>query len=152
MRWPWKKKSSGFPDDADGNALQSIADQGNDMGKPMEVDFHVAVASEDEGIAIARVAAEHGFRGDLQPDEDDSSPESSWTLTCTRTMVLTYEAVIETQAKLQLLCDPHGGSVDGWGTFGNSEENAQATWDDYYARIKERRICLLYTSPSPRDQ
>ena len=48
--------SQEYPDDLDGQVLRSIAEDGNDMTKPMEVEFHVAAPSEEVADAIADAA------------------------------------------------------------------------------------------------
>lgn len=107
-----------YPNDADGNALQRIAEDGADMSMPMNIDFVVAAPDEDSARAIAKVAAERGYRTDVDREE-----AGDWSCYCARTMVATYEGVIAIQAELDALSRPHGGHADGWGTLGNTPED-----------------------------
>ena len=113
-------------EDLDAEVIQMIADDGNDLSQPMEVQFHVAAATEEmaEKIAVAaeglgyEVSIEFDDGEDQEEDEDISEP---WTCTCSKEMLLEYDAVVAAQAELDKIARPHGGYADGWGTFGNAE-------------------------------
>ena len=107
-----------YPDDADGDALRRVAGDGSDMTRPMDVDFFVAVHDESAGYRVARVAEAHGYAASVKQDSDDLE----WTCYCTKSMVLTYDAVVAAQTELDSLAVDHNGHADGWGTFGNAED------------------------------
>lgn len=106
-----------YPPDADGDALRRIASEGNDMSRPMEIDYAVTVPDEARGQQLATAAAKRGYRPELYFDE----AERSWTVYCTRQMLATHEGVVEAQRELDALSRGLGGSCDGWGTYGNVE-------------------------------
>ncbi|MEZ6127775.1 MAG: ribonuclease E inhibitor RraB [Planctomycetaceae bacterium] len=116
-----------YPDDLDGEVLRMIAEDGNDMTQPMEVEFHVAAATEEDAETIADAAEKLGYEAfiDFDDGSDDEDLEDEitepWTCTCRRTMVLEYDAIMQAQAELDELARPLGGYADGWGTFGNVE-------------------------------
>ena len=107
-----------YPKTADGDALRRVADGGSDMSKPMEIDFHIAVADKAAAERIAEAAAEIGYRPSVYRHEDDDP----WTCECSKVMLATYDGVTAVQKELQALSEPHGGYCDGWGTFGNVDE------------------------------
>ena len=120
-----------YPDDIDGQVLRMIADDGNDMSQPMEVEFHVAAATENAAESIAIAAEKLGYEtlidfddGKDDPDVDEDVTEP-WTCTCRKTMLLEYDAVMAAQAQLDKIAQPEGGYADGWGTFGNVERPAE---------------------------
>ncbi len=106
-----------YPHDDDGEALKRVAADGNDMSKPMPIDFTVVVPDEDSARAVAGVAAAAGY----DPDIDYDGEADEWIVEATKTMLATYENVVGAQAELGALTSPHGGEVDGWGTFGNND-------------------------------
>jgi hypothetical protein len=106
---------STFPDDADGDALQGVAEGGFDLSKPMSIDFFVAIPDESSGHAVAKAAEAAGFEAEV--DQDDESGE--WTCYCTRFMPATYEGVTRIQEELRQIAAPYGGVPDGWETAGN---------------------------------
>lgn len=119
--------SQEYPDDLDGQVLRSIAEDGNDMTKPMEVEFHVAAPSEEVADAIADAAEQlgyepHVFFDDGEDAEEDEEIIDQWTCTCVKVMLLQYDAIMAAQAELDELAKPLGGYADGWGTFGNVEK------------------------------
>lgn len=119
-----------FPKDIDGEVIRYIAEDGNDLSKPMDVDFHVAAPTEDIAEKIADEAEKLGYA--VWVEFDDGSEEEleepvtePWTCTCQKKMLLEYDAVIEAQKELDELSKPHGGYSDGWGTMGNAERSEE---------------------------
>jgi regulator of RNase E activity RraB len=104
-----------FPDDADGDALRRIAESGEDMTKPMIIDFAVAIPDESTGKAIALKAIEIGYKTNVGQDLESGE----WTCYCSKAMFATYGDVINCQLELDKLAVAYGGFADGWGTFGN---------------------------------
>lgn len=105
-----------YPDDADGDALRRLVDDGSDLSQPMGIDFAVAVPDEKAGHALASLAASRGYRAELSQDEETGE----WTCSCTRFMVASYETLVAAQAELDAMARPLGGYADGWGSFGNA--------------------------------
>lgn len=117
-----------YPNDLDGDVLRMIAEDGNDMTQPMDVEFHVAAATEDDAETIASAAEKLGYEAfvDFDDGSDDEDLEDEitepWTCTCRKTMLLEYDAIMQAQAELDEIARPLGGYADGWGTFGNVEQ------------------------------
>ena len=107
-----------LPDDADGDALRRLIDDGSSLDRPMTVDFHIAAADESTARSIAAVCDRLSFR--ISISRDDGHTPESWTVTCSTRMVLSHEAVLAMQADLHAHVSPLGGWVDGWGSFGNA--------------------------------
>ena len=107
--------NSNLPNDADGDALRRLEENGSDLSRPMDIDFAVDVPSEYAGQRFASVVEPMGFTTFL------SEYETRWTCNCTRTMIPTYDAIVASQDQLDEAGKPFGAKSDGWGTFGNSE-------------------------------
>src|SRR5580693_4585527 len=108
--------SSSYPNDDDGDALRNVAESGADMSRPMVIDFSVEVRDEPTARRVAELVAAHGY--DPSISEEDGG--QSWSVSCSKSMLATYEGVVTVQAELNELVKPHGGSCEGWGTFGNN--------------------------------
>jgi hypothetical protein len=106
-----------YPDDADGDALRRVAQDGSDMTKPMDIDFAIAASDEHSANAIAQAAQALGYGTDVFRGDNEG-----WSCYCTRTMLATYDGVVRVQAALDALSRPLGGYADGWGTFGNGPQ------------------------------
>jgi regulator of RNase E activity RraB len=106
-----------YPNDDDGDALRHVVACGNDMTRPMDIDFFVVVPDLAAGKKLARVVAKAGYSTKLEHDDEDDV----LTCNCTKQMLATYEGVVQAQAELEELSRPFGGELDGWGTFGNTE-------------------------------
>lgn len=105
-----------LPHDVDGDRIRKLVAEGSDLAEPMSVDFFVAAADERAGRAVAEAAAKLGYRTHVERD----GQADAWTCYCARDMVVTYDAVLEAQRQLDEVCRPLGGTVDGWGSFGNA--------------------------------
>jgi hypothetical protein len=105
-----------YPKDADGDALRRVAASGSDMSGPMVIDFSIDVPDEVTGQRIAVLVEPLGFDPSIYHDPD----RSSWSLTCSKSMLATYEGVVAAQIQLSQVAQPLGGVCAGWGSFGNS--------------------------------
>ena len=112
-----------FPNDADGGALERVANDGSDMSKPMFINFQVAIPDEAAAKKLADVVYKLGYRVRIYDSAECSLP---WTCECSTRMLATYEGVLALQDELAELSKPFGGHPDGWGTFGNGPNGQPA--------------------------
>jgi hypothetical protein len=112
-----------FPNDADGDTLRRIANDGSDMHKPMFINFQVAVPDEAAANGLANVAYAMGYRVTIYDSPECSLP---WTCECSVRMLATYDGVLAIQDELASLSKQFGGHPDGWGTFGNGRSDQPA--------------------------
>jgi hypothetical protein len=85
------------------------------MSQPMLIEYSIGVPDELCAQRIAELTTSHGFDVSLCSDEG----AGSWSVYCAKKMLATYDGVVAVQTQLNELAHPHGGSCDGWGTFGN---------------------------------
>jgi Regulator of ribonuclease activity B len=104
-----------LPNDSDGDALSRLIATGSDLTKKMEIDFAVHVRDRDTGLVFAKAVESQGFR----PAVDQDEKSGRWTCYCSRTMVPSYDALVDLQDMLEELGRPYGAFPDGWGSFGN---------------------------------
>jgi len=105
-----------LPNDADGDAIRRLINDGADLARPMRIDFHIAAPNERSAETIAQAATHLGYHARTYKDSDDA-----WTTQCSTRTLLTYQTVIAIQAELHALAEPHDGYIDGWGSFGNHQ-------------------------------
>lgn len=110
-----------LPNDSDGDALRRLIGLGNDLSRPMLIDFFVAVPSEQAGLAVAEAAEKQGYTTSVDFDDEDQE----WTCCCSCEMVPTYPGLIAVQSELEQLSGHHGGHPDGWATFGNLDTDGK---------------------------
>lgn len=106
-----------IPNDADGGALRRLIEDGSDLSREMEIDFHVAVPDKASGLAFARIVEPENFTTSVTKDYDGKA----WTCTCTRIMVPDYHDLIAVQDMLEELGRPYNAVPDGWGSWGNAD-------------------------------
>lgn len=107
-----------LPEDATGQALRRYVEHGSDLTRPMKMDFFVSVPSEEIGRQVARHAQRMGYETAVTLDEETGS----WTCTCTRTIVPSYDHVCAVEAELDAIGQEYGGYADGFGSYGNATE------------------------------
>jgi hypothetical protein len=108
-----EEKVMKFPNDADGQALQSLYKDGVNFKKPQSVEFFVAVPNEATGEKLSRVLKEAGFNCFLE--QDDETDE--WACCTSKRRLLNYNEIVKIQNELNNISKPHGGYSDGWGVF-----------------------------------
>lgn len=111
-----------YPNDADGQALATIAASGMDMTTPTSIEFAIDVPNESVGKAVLKVVSTNGYQTELyydegEPDYQEGDGEEfgpSWTVYAVAQMQPTYENVVGHQAKINELVSELGGSCDAW--------------------------------------
>ena len=73
-------------------------------------------SSKSVGQTALALVQEAGYAAQLGADEETGE----WLCVCSKTMLATYDGVVEAQTELnQLVAHLDNCSTDGWGTFGN---------------------------------
>jgi hypothetical protein len=106
-----------IPDDADGDAMRRAIARGDDLTRPMMVDFQIDCPDMASGEAIAAKVPAAEFAIRVYQDPEDTSV----TCECSRKMLLEYSELVRIQRQLSDLAEPFGGWCEAWGTFGNTE-------------------------------
>ena len=103
-----------YPDDADGNALKRIADDGVDMTKPLTIEFQIA-AVPDEAIAnsVVNDIKKEGYSSKKDHDEADDE----WLIICPIEIVPSYDNIVSTQQRLERLISSSNAQLVGWGVL-----------------------------------
>jgi regulator of RNase E activity RraB len=111
---------TGHSDNAtDEQVLQHLAETGSDLSQPMLIDFQVAADDEASANRIAAAAAARGFETQVYFDEEFDD----WICECSQDMIAAPAEIAATEARLDEIAAPFGGRVDGWGSFGNGDED-----------------------------
>lgn len=100
------------------DALERLRRAGSNLGRPLQMDFFVAVPDEPSGVSVARLATALGFTTSVEQD----SSSGHWTCYCTKTVVPSFEMVTTIERQLDDLARPMGGHIDGFGSFGNTPD------------------------------
>ncbi|MDG1416947.1 MAG: ribonuclease E inhibitor RraB [Maricaulis sp.] len=105
-----------YPDDADGMTLKRIADSGSDMGCSMVIDFTVVAPNQEIGTRIELVLNRKYQLGNVYYDDE----LNEWSVVIAIEMIPDYSKLLLIQSEIQGLVEPLGGTLDGWGSYGNS--------------------------------
>jgi len=117
---------SQVPDDTDNAALTLLAQQGIDMGAPLQFEFAIRVVNDQSGRIIldrlktSSIGDSHDLvydPGELEEGEvmTETNKEfwPSWTVYVGRRMVPAYQDLIAFQELLKAACG-NQGTPDGW--------------------------------------
>ncbi|TBR39257.1 MULTISPECIES: ribonuclease E inhibitor RraB [Dyella] len=102
-----------FPDDENGQVLATMAERGDRLDQPREIDFSVIFPSEDQALAFAITLLRGGAK--VSFSEYEENPELSWEVTVHPVMVPRHGDITAFEAMLAAEAEPLGGRNDGWG-------------------------------------
>ena len=101
-----------FPDDETGELLRLMAEQGDDLSVPRDIDFFLIFDLKDRALAFAKQV-------DLGPEfrVDTSRYEKTekWQARLTVHMAPVYAELVMLEKQVVRLGREYGGESDGWG-------------------------------------
>jgi len=108
-----------FPDDENGDVLRSMAESGDDLSKPRDIDFTVVMPDED---AATRFGAHFESAGYLvKVAETRTVQELPWDVVVVKRMLPSHAGITEFEDELEVVAARLGGRNDGWGCFEQPE-------------------------------
>jgi len=102
-----------LPNDATGDALRRLRDDGANLRKSHDIDFYVAIPSKSAAEYVSHAVSQLGFAASVSEDEEGSD----WTCCCTKSMVPDHAAINDIETMLDSIAEQVGGKADGWGAF-----------------------------------
>ncbi|QIZ78589.1 ribonuclease E inhibitor RraB [Ferrimonas lipolytica] len=109
-----------FPNDANGELLELMQDEGIDLSESYMLDFYVVFASEEQAQAGAeRVGREFDGAGLFVNFSDEAQ---MWELRLQTEMVPEHAKITAIEELLNKLCKQFKGKTDGWGMLEPEDE------------------------------
>lgn len=108
-----------FPDDENGAVLRQMAESGDDLSKPRDVDFVVVMPSSKAAHDFSAYFEGLGYR--VRVNETGTVPELPWDVVVVKHMVPTHAEITEFEQELEMAALRLGGRNDGWGCFEQSK-------------------------------
>lgn len=105
--------STDFPDDDNGDVLRQMAEQGDDLSVPREIDFSVIFPTEDAALKFAILLLRNGQK--VSFSEYDENEDLPWEVQAHPFMVPTHDNISGYESLLAAEAEPLGGQNDGWG-------------------------------------
>ena len=93
---------------------------GNDVSKPMFIRFEVIELRKKGANAVAEAAREASY------DSEVLKSKRQWICACSKTMMMTAEAIYDAEAELNAIAEPHGTGVGGWSIHADAAEERKA--------------------------
>lgn len=101
-----------FPDDATGDVLWGMSQQGDDLEQAREVEFAFLFASEENALKFGELLLFNRQKVMLSDNED--SAEYPYEILVSVSLVPHYQDIIDYQALLMEHAAPLQGLSDGW--------------------------------------
>ena len=108
-----------FPDDDNGEVLWRMAQQGDNLAAPREIDFSVVFAEEQSALRFAMGFLRAGYKVQLMEYEEQSDG-LIWDVTVCPMMVPVHGEIGVFEEMLAQEAAPFGGRNDGWGCLTQS--------------------------------
>lgn len=106
-------KAPAFPDDENGQVLRQMAEQGDELAVPREIDFAVIFPTEDAALQFAVRLLRSGQKVSFSAYEEHD--ELPWQVLAHPYMVPTHDNISGYEGLLETEAAPLGGRNDGWG-------------------------------------
>ena len=104
-----------FPDDENGDVLWRMAQDGDDLSKPREMNYSVIFPSEDAALGFAVHLLRNGQKVSFAPYEgNDDLP---WQVEVHPVMLPSHDNISGYEALIGEDAGQFGGRNDGWGCF-----------------------------------
>jgi len=117
-----------FPAYDNGDVLWRMAEAGDDLGKPREVDFAVIFRTEPAAFQFAVHLLRNGEKVSFGPYEGD--PDRPWQVYVHRVLLPTHAAITGVENDLARAAEPLGGCNDGWGCLAQDETAMPVAGDE----------------------
>lgn len=102
-----------FPDDENGQVLQYMAEQGDNLSIPREIDFAVVFPTEEAALKFAVILLRKGQK--VSFSEYEEGEDMPWQVLAHPFMEPSYENISGYEDALAEDADELGGENDGWG-------------------------------------
>lgn len=99
--------------DWDEQLIDRLRKSGSDPFQPHDVDFFMAMPSQEAGQAVAAILQGEGYTIDLHPAPDNPS-DQPFSLHATKAMRLSVPGMKELTVRFKTMATEHGGHYDGW--------------------------------------
>lgn len=102
-----------FPNDATGDTLWHLSEQGDDLTKVREVEFTVIFAAEEDALKFGEILLFN--RQKVLLCDNEESQDYPYEIVVSVSMCPTHQDITEYQALLLEHATPMKGVNDGWG-------------------------------------
>jgi Regulator of ribonuclease activity B len=111
--YAFRKMNEKVEKDWDARLIDRLRAAGSDPFQPHEVDFFMAMPSEEVGRTVQAILEAEGYRVDVKPAPDNPA-DHPFSLHATKSLRLSLPGMRELTAHFTALAKAHGGHYDGW--------------------------------------
>ncbi|TCM68067.1 regulator of ribonuclease activity B [Acinetobacter calcoaceticus] len=117
-----------FPEDDNGNVLWQMAQDGDDLGEPHQVEFSIIFQDQ----AQLEQCALHLLHQEQQVSffNDEDSDAQDWILTIHVEMIPDYSDIVDLEEWFTSIAEKFSGEYDGWGCMAYVYDDEDEEFDD----------------------
>jgi len=104
-----------YPNDANGETLQRMEGQGDDLTQPRNIDFTVVFPNEDSAQTFCQHFQTLGYA--VSVNFAETAKEFPWDVVVVKHMKPSHQEIGDFESLLQGTAETLGGYTDGWGCF-----------------------------------
>ena len=104
-----------YPNDANGETLQRMDAQGDDLTVPRDIDFTVVFANENSARTFSKHILALGYA--VSVDLTETEKDFPWDVVIVKHMTPSHQEIGDFEGMLQSVAETLGGYNDGWGCF-----------------------------------
>lgn len=102
-----------FPDDDNGNVLWQMAEDGNDLSLPYEVEYSIIFAEQQQAEQCALFLLHQEQKVSLYEEEEGES--RYWVVSAYIELIPMHEDITDLEQWFIRIADKFAGEYDGWG-------------------------------------
>ena len=102
-----------FPNDDNGDVLWQMAQDGDDLTEPHEIEYSIAFTDKAKAEQCALFLLHEEQKISLFIDEESENQE--WIITIYVYMEPEYSDIVDLEEWFTKIANEHGGEYDGWG-------------------------------------
>ncbi len=112
-----------FPDDANGDALRRMEEEGDDLSLARGIEFIVVFPSENTAKQFVSHFEALGYT--TSTEFTQTVQDLPWDVIIVKRMIPSYEEIIAFEDSLRAIAEILGGRNDGWGCLSEGPSSQQ---------------------------
>lgn len=120
-----------FPDDDNGNVLWQMAEDGNDLSVPYEVEYSIIFETQAQAEQCALYLLHQEQKVSLFEEEESES--RYWVVSAYVEMIPQHEDIVDLEQWFVHVASQYNGEYDGWGciAYDYAEGDTELADDDF---------------------
>ena len=126
-----------FPEDDNGNVLWQMAEDGNDLSMPYEIEYSIIFAEKQQAEQCALYLLHQEQKVSLYEEEESES--NYWVVSAYVEIIPQHEDISDLEQWFIRIADKFSGEYDGWGCIAYDYEQDDLDNELLYGDVSEAK-------------